>query len=588
MSDTIKIPFDAIPLGGGAAGVSAVADPPRASFSRSVPDMSVGLLPPTRKPVGVTLPEPTPPLPPAPVDSPAPNPMASTPPPKAGSVRSFLWDLVRPTRTKWAVLAGGVSLVAGAYGLNLFIPSPAATPRRVLPETAKLDAPTPKVVPERQPAPSVGEERTVGGVTPVKHTELAPAPLPLPDPSKPSTPVVRGQVPDPTPVPLPAPLPIKPEVNEPPSVPVKGDPLPLPTFDDKTKAVSLPPVNLGGGGDKPIQPDPLPLPSPLPPVKEEKPAPLPLPVMPGETKKENEPLPKPTPGPFAEVPDPSKKTDTVPLPAPLIDPKTIPVPEVKPIPLPTPEVPVTPVGDVKPLPSPGLPPVGEVVGKPKDEGPKPIPIDLKTPVVVPTPEPKKADPAPLFIEGSPTPVTPVGGSVKEPPSAISVTTPKKGFEVDVVRVRATDTYASISEAYYQSRKYAAALRAFNGDADIGRLQEVEVPPLHELQKVPGGRLREVEPAGDGRPVRGPVIDPPAEGDPVDWGPAGKRRPVIEYDKLTTWKEGMTPRDVARAVYDGDDAQWPKLIGPRGTKLRADDPLPKGTEVTFPKEKTVWR
>jgi hypothetical protein len=569
MSDTIKIPFDAIPLGGGTAGVSAVADPPRASFSRSVPDMSVGLLPPTRKPVGVTLPEPMPPLPPAPVDSPDPNPMASTPPPKAGSVRSFLWDLVRPTRTKWAVLAGGVSLVAGAYGLNLFIPTPAATPKKVLPETAKLDAPAPKVVPERQPAPSVGEERTVVGVIPVKHTELAPAPLPLPDPNKPIIPVARGQAPDPLPL------------------PIKSEPLPTPTFGDTPKAAPLPPVVPPAAEDKTIKPDPLPLPSPWPPVKEEKPAPLPLPVMPGETKKENESLPKPAPGPFAEVPDPSKKTDTVPLPVPLIDPKTIPVPEVKPIPLPTPEVPVTPVGEVKPLPSPGLPPVGEVVGKPKDEGPKPIVIDPKTPVV-PTLDPKKADPAPLFIEGSPPPVTPVGGSVKEPPSATSVPTPKKGFEVDVVRVRATDTYASISEAYYQSRKYAAALRAFNGDADIGRLQEVEVPPLHELQKVPGGRLREVEPAGDGRPVRGPVIDPPAEGDPVDWGPAGKRRPVIEYDKLTTWKEGMTARDVARAVYDGDDAQWPKLIGPRGAKLRADDPLPKGTEVTFPKEKTVWR
>jgi hypothetical protein len=177
--------------------------------------------------------------------------------------------------------------------------------------------------------------------------------------------------------------------------------------------------------------------------------------------------------------------------------------------------------------------------------------------------------------------------VREPSITVSVTPPKKGFEVDVVRVRETDTYASISEAYYQSKKYAAALRAFNGDSDIGRLQEVEVPPLHELQKLAGGKPREAEPTGDGRPVRGPVLDPSGDGpDAVDWGPAGRRRPVIKYESYTTPKEGMTARDVARAVY-ADENEWAKLIGPRGVKLRPDDQLPKGTQLTVPRE-DLWK
>lgn len=209
---------------------------------------------------------------------------------------------------------------------------------------------------------------------------------------------------------------------------------------------------------------------------------------------------------------------------------------------------------------------------------------------------------PVFKE-DPSPAVPVAG-VKDPPPAAPVggPPPKKGFEVDVVKVRSTDTYTSISDTFYQSRKYAAALRAFNGDVDIGRLQEVEVPPLFELQKQTGVPTREAEPTtGGGRtiiparnttpaepPVRGPVLDPSGDaGESADWGPAGKKRPVIKYERFTTPKDGMTARDVAKAVY-ADENEWPKLIGPRGAKLRADDRLPRGTELTVPREELPWK
>ena len=89
-------------------------------------------------------------------------------------------------------------------------------------------------------------------------------------------------------------------------------------------------------------------------------------------------------------------------------------------------------------------------------------------------------------------------------------------------------------------------------------------------------------------MRGPVIDPVADaGESADWGPAGKKRPVIKYERFTTPKDGMTAREVAKAVY-ADENEWPKLIGPRGAKLRADDRLPRGTELTVPREELPWK
>lgn len=613
MSEATKSPFDSIPLDGSSIG-TAFADPPRPSFSRSVPDISTaGLLPPTRKPVAVTVPEPTV-SPPA--EATEPNPMASTPPPKAGSLRGFLWDLVRPTRTKWAILAGGVSLVAGAYGLNLVVPTPTETPKKTMPETERLLASmgaSPQVIDERQRPPQVDEQRVaVAPVTPRNEqtpSPLAPLPVqlpapspavPLPDPSKIIIPTRAEE-----PATVPATVPIKPDVPLPTPAPVKPDAtLPLPVMPDQSKLPVVPGLN-----DKvePVKPAPLPVlkpeevsPAPIPvPKFNEKTDPMPLPV---------DPVPKPV---FIAQPDPVKKVEPAP-----VDVKPIPTP------VPSPEMKLSPVGDQKPVTT--LPPVGGLMSDPKTERPaeaiplpKPAPIDPK-PIVI---EAKPVDPVPAAIpvakplevvpvaekkpellatpfKETPSPaITPTAAATDPPTAAAGGPPPKKGFEVDVVKVRASDTYTSISETFYQSKKYATALRAFNGDVDISRLQEVEVPPLFELQKV--GTTREVEPAGRTvtpvrggstaePPVRGPVLEPTGDaGESVDWGPVGRRRPVTKYERFTTPKEGMTARDVARAVY-ADENEWAKLIGPRGAKLRADDPLPRGTELTVPREELPWK
>ncbi|MCU0704538.1 MAG: hypothetical protein MUF18_11225 [Fimbriiglobus sp.] len=600
MSDPMKMPFDSIPLDG------ATADPPRPSFSRSVPDAvtSVGLLPPTRKPVAVAVPEPTPPA------STEPNPMASTPPPQPGSLRGLMWDMVRPTRTKGAILAGGLSLIAGAYGLNLFVPSglPTEPTKRKLPETAKLTDVGPRVHVERPPGPGIQEER----ITPTTV-------MPGSDPKEKILPVGGQTAADPLkPEPLPA---------LPPAIPSnKVDPLPVPVV-----AVA---------NDKPSPGGPITLPPSLP-VEQPRTAlpPAPISTPPSESSVT---LPKPV-MPLKETPEP-KKADPLPTPV-----------DLNPLP-------VVPVADTKPLPPPmgtGLPPVVLTPEKPIEAAPLPKPVNLGAPLPNPTaidvkpidpvtpkveslpiPPPVKLDSTPVkpepipvptpFVEEKPTPIgMPVAG-IKEvspiaPPPALTVKDvpltavppvavapsealkdappAKKGFEVDVVKVKPTDTYGGISEAFYQSKKYAAALRAFNDNKDIGQLQEVEVPPLHELQKVTPtpAPLRGSEPTDSGRgiiPARGtgpapvvsgPVFDLPVgdAGESADWGPAGKRRPVIKYEKFTTPKDGMTPRDVARAVYD-DESQWSKLLGPRGGRVRGDEAFPRGTELTVPREVPQWK
>ena len=169
--------------------------------------------------------------------------------------------------------------------------------------------------------------------------------------------------------------------------------------------------------------------------------------------------------------------------------------------------------------------------------------------------------------------------------------------MDVFRVRSGDTYASISEKSYGTKQYATALRAFNKGADIGQQREVLVPPMHVIRKQ--SNVRDPDPvpvsSGDNRTVipasgiRGPVLDAPVQSDTtesLDWSAPGRRKPTVRYEKFTTPKE-MTAREVAKAVY-ADENEWAKLSGPRGARLRADDYLPKGTEVTVPREEMQWK
>lgn len=601
MSETTRLPFDPIPVGGTA---TLPPDPPRPTFSRSVPPDPLptgGLLPPTRRPLpappsgpppaGIA-PEPVDLAPPAPASDP--NPIPGTPPPNPAAVGGFLKDLFRPTRGK-TVVAGLLSLVAGGYGLNVVmpLPQPAAEkqtagqgddPKPTGPTAAELLAkgPPPTIIPERT-SPRVSAERTdgggpgtSGGVIQARGDSPVPGPAALPP------------LPKPAGIPEPTPLPALPATDTP-----TAFPLPKPAGIPEATPLPKP----AGLSDAPPSPPSMPLSKTNPPASPVK----------GEPSFVDLDAPKPTLKPLPPADDPktfrtvstpetglrdastgggaSTKTAAV---VPLVKADTVPTPGGVPAPsgLPTPA---------------GLPPLPNLTFDEKKEDVKVAPLPGGTPVVAKPAaflDEKPALPAakPAGIPAPPVPATPPGFGPAPTPVPVPAVdaAPKTDYDVDVVRVRAGDTYAAVSDRVYGTKQYAAALRAFNQGADLTQVREVMAPPMHVIRKQPAAR--DADPADDRRGVvpaagvRGPVLDAPVQPDgaeSVDWGAPGKRRAGVRFEKYTTPKDGMTARDVARAVY-ADEAEWGKLTGPRGARLRADDPLPRGTEITVPRDELPWK
>lgn len=653
---TTNLPFDPIPVSGPTALTEPL--PPRPSFSRSSPEMPTGgLLPPVRKPV--TMPPAIQPPPsqlpigiaPEPPPEVAPNPIAGTPPPNPSAIRSFIRDVVRPTRSKMAVAAGLVSLFAGAYGLNLVMPMPKvgeAKPTKLAAVGGEHEnGPSPRIEvetlsprpvlerngdtvlaseasPPAAPAPlppgfaagshsdpaSAGREPPAGlppvealpkaGDTPDRGTQLA-----WKDDSVRPASAVRV-IPESEP-----PSPSATSTTAPPPIPTSEKPAPLPA------PAGLPPLPEAGGTASPVSLPKTEFAPVAPPTAE-------LPKLPAPPPESGPVGTLPQSGPVPGVPEAKPVGATEPLVRPVG--REGPPGDVTPVPLPgLPDGTGEKFGDSKPLtatlpppspstgvagaPPPELPPVGtlptssdipnptrtvqELPPAPKTEVPTTAAVTAPGLVELPGVKPTQADPenrgaTELVLPAAP--VTQTGSATESPSKTASLPPPKTDFDVDLVRVRESDTYASISETFYGTKQYAGALRAFNRGAVIGQVREVRVPPMHIIRKQqPGADLSGNERVVPTSGVRGPVLDAPVQPgpEPLDWGAPGTRRPSIRYERYTTPREGMTAREVAKAVYD-DERQWGKLSGPQGVRFRPDTLLPLGTEVTVPREVLPWR
>ena len=563
MSETTRLPFDPIPVSG--AGGTTTADP-KPAFSRSVVDTG-GLLPPVRKPVSALPSAIVPEAPP-----PEPNPMPGTPPPNPAAVGGFLRDLLKPTRGKGAVAAGLVSLFAGAYGLNLVMPiqTPSSKPRAAEPETAK--GPAPSIDIERT-SPRATEERSpviqTGGTEPGKLPPLPPAEA-VPPPSSGGFGGGRSE-------PLPPPGGFGGG---------RSDPLPPPGGFGTGRTETLPqptdPRNgagSGGWGSAGAKTEPTggsgALPT-LPPLPQENKTRAALPPPGGFGGVSADPptkpaLPQPTDNGFRPVggtlPPPNEQKDnTVPPPGggggvtlpPLPKPGELPAIEKKPEATLPALPPADKTGAVAPPPA-TFGAAGTPLPKPDEGMPKPKPTTIEQPGAAKLPDLPAPGPTPVGTLPPPAPslpAVPVGLNKKDDPpalpppgetfapavrgatpapspAAVAEQPPKTDFDVDIVRVRSGDTYATISDKFYGSTRYAAALRAFNRGADLGQLREVQVPPLHVIRTQAGGRERDIETPSEPRGVvpaggiRGPVLDAPVQSntapDAVDWGAPGKRR-----------------------------------------------------------------
>lgn len=154
--------------------------------------------------------------------------------------------------------------------------------------------------------------------------------------------------------------------------------------------------------------------------------------------------------------------------------------------------------------------------------PRPLlPLPEVTPVTPPAtpklnPEPKLLTPAPY----SPIPV-PI--ELAKPVNS-APTDAKTDYDVDIHKIRAGDTYATISQRYYDTATFANQLRTYNDNADLSRAPDVQVPPMYVIKKFGTGRVGEstgVVPAGT---TQIPTPLPPAT-NPSDvvWGSSGARK-----------------------------------------------------------------
>ncbi len=234
-----------------------------------------------------------------------------------------------------------------------------------------------------------------------------------------------------------------------------------------------------------------------------------------------------------------------------------------------------------PLPTPGtggLPPLPAAPMGPA--------ISVVPPAVVPENKPPGAFPSidappkpslePPVGMGTPTAFTKPGGTTEVKPVPPEFA-PKTGFDVDLHDPKANDSYESISLEWYNDRRYAAALRAFNQNKPLQGGHAVDVPPIHILKRrfpaQAGGAVTPVGGAGavpSATPQWAPVGDKPDA--PARAVGAGRGAYVVPPG-------GMTMKAVARLTL-GNEQRW-RDIYDLNSNLRPDDVLPPGTELKLP-------
>ena len=462
MTEQSELLFDRIPLTG-SRPLGSYPDP-------------LASLPSIRQPMVIAA-TPAPPKPPEPVKAPpvveaaAPIAAVETPPPPAPApkwVREAVANLLKPTKQKAFAMMTAGGLLVGAVALNGYFggsaqpsPTPAAQQppapepaiaqqTQALQPMVAATTPDPRAEAESPPTPSA----PVAPVVPFAFEPIRIDPakaLAIPELVTPKAPAAPARLPEiiaitPTPT-------VVLEVAPPTIIPAAAsDPFVLP---------SLPTI-----------PSPVPTPVPVVPgapaiLKVELPASPPtIPVLPGAIDPKVA-LPAPGPIVFLEPPaiptTPPAPTPVVPTPVPVVP--SAPTPVIPTTPAPTPVVPITPAPTpIVPMPDP-FPPVAPVAPMPKTDWPSPPSAGV------------------LTLSKPP-------GGESVPAAALSA--PRTDYDVDLHDPKPKDTYDAISKQHYGDAKYAAALKAFNRNLDLGQGVAVQVPPIYVLRKL--GTSATVRPA----------------------------------------------------------------------------------------------
>ncbi len=333
-------------------------------------------------------------------------------------------------------------------------------------------------------------------------------------------------------------------------------------------------------------------------------------------------LQTPNPVPTPTVPSPTPMLPTVPTGAPSV-PSVSTVPQVPALPSPMPVVP--------PLPSPNMPmpPLsGDPILKPQPPSPgtglpgtpvvgMPIIPAPSGPGTVPTVPPVIPDLSPGI---SPVASKPPGVSVSPPsesgnsggggtavhltkppasPPATSVTaierSPTTSYDVDLYEPKANDSWETISQEFYNDKRYAAALQAANKNKPLTSGGMVDIPPIYILKQkfqTPAGTRT---PTGQTSPPPSPppswapsVATTPATpsgqtSTPPSWAPSVATTPATPSGGTKTYRVppgGITMQAIARN-YLGSDQRWQEIYNLNPQFTKPDGVIPEGTDIRLP-------
>src|SRR5262249_5780539 len=132
------------------------------------------------------------------------------------------------------------------------------------------------------------------------------------------------------------------------------------------------------------------------------------------------------------------------------------------------------------------------------------------------------------------------------------------------------TYESISQEFYNDRRFAAALKAFNRNMPLQGGHYVEVPPLHILKRKFPTQISNAVPTGSsGIPPGTPTWSAPADSTPL-------RATGNDRGTFLVPQGGMTLQDVAKQV----GSHWRDLYD-LNPQYKPGDVIPAGTELKLP-------
>jgi hypothetical protein len=162
------------------------------------------------------------------------------------------------------------------------------------------------------------------------------------------------------------------------------------------------------------------------------------------------------------------------------------------------------------------------------------------------------------------PVTPVSGIER------AATT---SYDEDLYETKASDTWDSISQEFYNNKNYGTALRTYNKQNSAGPSGTINIPPLYILKQknqAPGKPITTISNSS-----------PPASPPPPAWAPSTTTTPATSTGDGKMYRVppgGISMKAIARNFL-GNDQRWTEIYN-LNPHLKPDS-IPEGTDVRLP-------